>query len=158
MKALLMALVLALVAGITTVSSAAFAKADMLDFEGAYRLQRSVLGQCETLLAVYRQDDDENYRNMFAGSYTFRNVDGGSFVAVDDYFYKRTVRSYVRGNVLEQRETIYNKPLKRTETRRFGIRRTGKRLELWSYNSFNAALPTKCVYKWVSDSPLDLPE
>lgn len=154
MKALVLALVSVVVSSV--VASSAFAKGDALDFEGAYRLQKSVTGMCETFLAVYRQDDDENFRNMFVGSYIMRNVDGGEYVW-EDSFVKRRINANVRGNVLEQKEVIWDKSLKRTETRRFGIRKNGKRLDLWSYNSFTPALPLKCVYKWVSDTPFDLP-
>lgn len=127
-----------------------------LDFEGSYKLVRSVRGMCETILSVYRQSDDENQKNMFVGSFLMRNIDGGQEV-YEDLFVKRRINTTIRGNVLESRQVNWDKSLKRTTTKRYGIKKSGRNLTMWHYTNLHSSIPMNCVYRMESDEPIKLP-
>lgn len=127
-----------------------------LEFEGSYKLVRSVRGMCETILAIYRQSDDENQKNMFVGSFLMRNIDGGQEI-YEDLFVKRRINTTIRGNVLESRQVNWDKSLKRTTTKRYGVKKSGKTLTMWNYTNLHSSLPMKCVYRFVSEEPIKLP-
>ncbi len=120
-----------------------------LDFEGNFDLVRGKTGLCESTMNIYRADDDENFRNMFVGSYFFRNVNGGTYTW-DDYWNTRVINTYTRGNTMVSTQKIYEKAYPRRWTRTYSVTlsKNGS-LKFVSRDSLFPNIPTVCFYKRV---------